>query len=130
MLDPQGFVAECSGENLLLVRAGVIYTTPRATILEGITRDSVMTLATDLGYTVVEEPISRDQIYIADEVFVCGTAAEVTPVRELDFRTIGEGRRGPATQAIQQAFFDVVRGAGERSAEWLDPVKAEEPLKA
>lgn len=130
MLDPQGFVAECSGENLFLVRAGVIYTTPRATILEGITRDSVMTLATDLGYTVVEEPISRDQIYIADEVFVCGTAAEVTPVRELDFRTIGEGRRGPATQAIQQAFFDVVRGAGERSAEWLDPVKAEEPLKA
>jgi branched-chain amino acid aminotransferase len=130
MLDPQGFVAECSGENLFLVREGVIYTPSRATILEGVTRDSVITLAEDLGYTVVEELISRDQIYIADEVFVCGTAAEVTPVRELDFRTIGEGRRGPVTQAVQQAFFDVVRGEGFRSAEWLDPVKAADPVEA
>jgi branched-chain amino acid aminotransferase len=130
MLDPQGFVAECSGENLFLVREEVIYTPPRATILEGITRDSVITLAKDLGYTVVEEPISRDQIYIADEVFVCGTAAEVTPVSELDFRIIGEGGRGPATQAIQKAFFEVVRGEGERSAEWLDPVKVDEPVEA
>ncbi|MFQ5943225.1 MAG: branched-chain amino acid transaminase [Anaerolineales bacterium] len=130
MLDPQGFVAECTGENLFLVRDGVICTPPRATILEGVTRDSVITLANDLGYSVIEEPISRDQIYIADEVFVCGTAAEVTPVRELDFRPIGNGRRGPATQALQQAFFEVVRGSGERSAEWLDPVKVEEPVKA
>lgn len=130
MLDPQGLVAECTGENLFLVRGGAIYTPPRATILEGVTRDSVITLAKDLGYPVVEEPISRDQIYIADEVFVCGTAAEVTPVRELDFRPIGDGRRGPATQAIQQAFFEVVRGEGDRSAEWLDPVKVEEPVEA
>lgn len=130
MLDPQGFVAECSGENLFLVRGGVIYTTPRATILEGVTRDSVITLARDAGYEVIEEPISRDQIYIADEVFVCGTAAEVTPVRELDFRTIGEGRRGPITQSLQRAFFAVVRGDGARSEEWLDPVVREEPVKA
>ena len=130
MLDPQGYVAECSGENLFLVRDGVVYTPPRAAILEGVTRDTMITLAKDLGYKVVEEPISRDQIYISDEVFVCGTAAEVTPVRELDFRTIGEGRRGRVTQILQQAFFKVVRGTGERSAEWLDLVKVEEPVEA
>lgn len=130
MLDPQGFVAECTGENLFLVREGRIYTSPRATILEGITRDSVITLAGDLGYLVVEEPMSRDQIYIADEVFVCGTAAEVTPVREVDFRSIGEGQRGPVTHALQRAFFEVVRGEGERAADWLDPVVVEEPVKA
>ena len=127
MLDPQGFVAECSGENLFLVRDGVIYTTPRATILEGVTRDSVITLARDLEYSVIEEPISRDQLYIADELFVCGTAAEVTPVRELDFHTIGAGRRGPVTHALQNAFFETVRGDGERSAEWLDPVEVRQP---
>jgi branched-chain amino acid aminotransferase len=127
MLDPQGFVAECSGENLFLVREGVIYTTPRATVLEGVTRDSVIRLAKDLEYTVVEELISRDQLYIADELFVCGTAAEVTPVRELDFRTIGAGGRGPVTMALQQAFFKVVHGEGDRSAEWLDLVEIKEP---
>lgn len=125
MLDPQGLVAECSGENLFLVRDGTIYTTPRATILEGITRDSIITLSRDLGYEVVEEPISRDQLYIADELFVCGTAAEVTPVREVDFRTIGAGRRGPVTGAIQAAFFEVVGGEGGRSSEWLEPVQVE-----
>lgn len=127
MLDPQGLVAECSGENLFLVRDGVVHTTPRATILEGVTRDSVIQLAQDLEYTVVEEAISRDQLYIADELFVCGTAAEVTPVRELDFRTIGTGQRGPVTGVLQQAFFDVVQGKGDRSAEWLDPVEIKEP---
>jgi branched-chain amino acid aminotransferase len=120
MLDPQGFVAECSGENLFLVRDGVIYSPPRATVLEGITRDAVMTLADDLGYEIVEEPISRDQLYIADEVFLCGTAAEVVPVREIDFRVIGSGRRGPVTHAIQQAFLQAVCGDGPRSNEWLD----------
>jgi branched-chain amino acid aminotransferase len=120
MLDPQGFVAECSGENLFLVRDGVVYAPPRATVLEGITRDAVMTLADDLGYEIVEEPISRDQLYIADEVFLCGTAAEVVPVREIDFRTIGAGRKGPVTHAIQQSFIQTVCGDGPRSNEWLD----------
>lgn len=122
MLDPQGYVAECSGENLFLVRDGVVYTPPRATILEGITRDTVVTLAKDLGYRVVEEPIVRDQLYIADEIFVCGTAAEITPVREIDFRTIGTGRKGPVTAAVQDAFYRTVCGDGERSAEWLDMI--------
>ena len=125
MLDPDGFVAECSGENLFLVRDCVIYTPPRVTILEGITRDSVITLARDLGYKVVEEQISRDQLYIADEVFVCGTAAEITPVREIDFRTIGEGGRGPVAGALQEIFFETVRGTGGRSIEWLDYVVME-----
>ena len=122
MLDPQGYVSECSGENLFVVRATEIRTPPRATILEGITRDSVITLARDAGYMVTEELISRDQLYIADELFVCGTAAEVTPVRAVDHRTIGIGQRGPATQALQQAFFETVNGEGERSAEWLEHV--------
>jgi branched-chain amino acid aminotransferase len=115
-------VAECSGENLFLVRDGVIYSPPRATILEGITRDSVVTLAGDLGIPVVEEPISRDQLYIADEVFLCGTAAEVVPVREIDFRRIGNGKKGPVTDALQKAFSETVRGLGPRSPEWLDYV--------
>jgi branched-chain amino acid aminotransferase len=120
MLDPQGFVAECSGENLFLVRDGIVYAPPRATVLEGITRDAVMTLAGDLGYQIVEEPISRDQLYIADEVFLCGTAAEVVPVREIDFRVIGSGKKGPVTHAVQQAFIQAVSGDGPRSNEWLD----------
>jgi branched-chain amino acid aminotransferase len=120
MLDPQGYVAECSGENLFLVRDRVIFTPPRTTVLEGITRDSVITLAQDLGYEVVEEQVSRDQLYIADEVFLCGTAAEVVPVREIDFRVIGSGSRGPITRALQQAFFDTVIGCGPHSEEWLD----------
>jgi branched-chain amino acid aminotransferase len=127
MLDPSGLVAECSGENLFLVRAGKIYTSQRATILEGITRDAVVTLATDLGYPVIEEPISRDQLYIADEVFVTGTAAECVAVCEIDYRKIGSGRMGPVTRAIQQSFFQTARGDGRRSAEWLDyltPAKA------
>ncbi len=95
MLDPQGYVAECTGENIFVVRNKVIYTPDRGAILEGITRDALITLAQDLGHTVVEEPISRDQFYIADEVFVCGTAAEVVGLREIDFRTIGNGKTGP-----------------------------------
>jgi branched-chain amino acid aminotransferase len=127
MLDPQGYVSEGSGMNIFIVRDGVIYTPPRATILEGITRDSVITVARDLGYTLVEEQIVRDQLYIADEVFVCGTAAEVTAVAEIDTRPIGTGRMGPTTREIQKAFFKTVRGEGSRSASWLEYVRAAVP---
>ena len=122
MLDPEGYVAECSGENLFIVRNGVIYTPPTAAILEGVTRDAVIALAGDLGIPVIEEPISRDQLYIADEVFLCGTAAEVVPVREIDFRKIGQSNKGPVTDAIQKLFFQTVRGEGLRSPVWLDYV--------
>jgi len=122
MLGPDGYVAECTGENLFVVRNNVIYTIPRAGILEGITRDSLITLAHDLGYSVVEESISRDQLYIADEVFVCGTAAEVIALREIDFRTIGSGKTGPVTRALQQEFDRLVAGRHARSAAWFAPV--------
>ncbi|HSZ61875.1 MAG TPA: branched-chain amino acid transaminase [Terriglobales bacterium] len=128
MLGPDGYVAECTGENLFIVRdkngEKTISTSPRAGILEGITRDSLITLARDLGYSVVEEPISRDQLYIADEVFVCGTAAEVVALREIDFRTIGDGKAGPVTRALQHEFDKLVNGRHSRSAEWLAPVPA------
>jgi branched-chain amino acid aminotransferase len=122
LLDPQGYVAECTGENLFVVRGGRIYTPPTVDILEGITRDALITLARDLGYEVVEQPISRDQLYIADEVYVCGTAAEVIALREIDFRVIGAGRMGPVTRAVQHAFRDAIHGQHPRSAEWLDYV--------
>jgi len=122
MLDPYGFVAECTGENLFVVRQGKIITPPAAAILEGLTRDAVITLAGDLGYTVIEQPISRDQLYIADEVFVCGTAAEVIGLREIDYRQIGTGVSGPVTRALQHAFTETVYGRGLHSAEWLDYV--------
>jgi len=124
MLGPDGYVAECTGENLFVVRNNMICTTPRAGILEGITRDTLITLARDLGHSVVEEPISRDQLYIADEVFVCGTAAEVVALREIDFRTIGDGRTGPVTRALQQEFDQLVRGRHAKSAQWFAPVPA------
>src|SRR5271165_5498696 len=124
MLGPDGYVAECTGENLFVVRHQTIFTTPRAGILEGITRDSVITLARDLGYSVVEEPISRDQLYISDEVFVCGTAAEVVALREIDFRTIADGKTGPVTRALQQEFDQLVRGRHAKSAQWFAPVPA------
>jgi branched-chain amino acid aminotransferase len=128
MLGPDGYVAECTGENLFVVRNRlpnkILYTTPRAGILEGITRDSLIALARDLDYSVVEEPISRDQLYIADEVFVCGTAAEVVALREIDFRVIGDGKAGPVTRALQQEFDKLVSGRHARSAEWLAPVPA------
>src|ERR1700686_1004811 len=125
MLGPDGYVAECTGENLFLVRNNIIYTTPRAGILEGITRDTLITLARDLSYSVVEEPISRDQLYIADEVFVCGTAAEVIGLREIDFRTIGSGESGPITRHLQQLFHAALRGREPRYAEWLDPITSQ-----
>jgi len=119
MLDPEGYVSEGSGMNIFVLRDNVIYTPPRATILEGITRDSVITLAKDSGYSVVEESIVRDQLYIADEVFVCGTAAEVTAVAEIDTRKIGSGQMGPVTRTLQKEFFKAARGEGKRSTEWL-----------
>jgi len=124
MLGPDGYVAECTGENLFVVRHGRISTTARAGILEGITRDSLITLAADLGHVVAEEAISRDQLYIADEVFVCGTAAEVIGLREIDFRTIGSGKAGPVTRALQHEFDKLVSGKHARSSKWLSPVPA------
>jgi branched-chain amino acid aminotransferase len=120
MLDAHGYVAECSGENIFMVRNGVVYTPPRTTVLEGITRDSLLTLANDLDIQVVEEHIARDQLYAADEIFLVGTAAEVVPVREVDFRVIGNDKQWPVTRALQKAYHDAVRGKGERSCEWLD----------
>jgi branched-chain amino acid aminotransferase len=122
MLDPEGYVAEGSGMNIFIVRNGEIYTPPRTTILEGITRDSIINLARDEGYIVNEEPIVRDQVYIADEVFVCGTAAEVAAVTEVDTRRIGKGEMGMVTRKIRGAFFDTVHGKGQRAEGWLDYV--------
>jgi branched-chain amino acid aminotransferase len=122
MLDPQGYVAECTGENIFLVRRGALVTPPSAAILEGITRDSLMVLARALGLKVVEEPISRDQLYIADEVLVCGTAAEVIALREIDGRTIGSGKAGPVTRMLQQEFADTVHGRHSLSKVWLEHV--------
>jgi len=119
MLDPEGYVSEASGENIFIVRGGRIKTTPLTSILPGITRDSIITMARERGYEVVEERFSRDELYIADEAFFTGTAAELTPVREVDDRTIGGGSRGPITAEIQQAFFDVIKGKNEKYAKWL-----------
>ena len=126
MLDPQGYVAECTGENLFLARNGVLYTPPTAAILEGITRDTLLQLAADLEIEILEQPISRDQLYSADEVFVCGTAAEVIALREIDFRPIGAGCTGPLCRQLQEDFHAVVRGEHPRSADWLEHVTATE----
>jgi branched-chain amino acid aminotransferase len=120
MLDPQGYVAECSGENLFMARNGVIYTSPTAAILEGITRDAMLKLFGDMGLKVEERPISRDQLYIADEIFLCGTAAECIGLREIDFRKIGDGKVGPITRTMQKVFQQVIRGEHPRCAEWMD----------
>lgn len=122
MLDPQGYVAECTGENLFLVRWGKIYTPFTAPMLEGITRHSIYTIAKDLGYNVIEQPVSRDQLYASDEVFVCGTAAEVVGLSEIDFRTIGDGKTGPVTRAIQKVYHDAIRGKLSQYASWCDLV--------
>ncbi len=119
-LDVNGTVSEGSGQNVFLVRDGALYTPPLAnSVLGGITRDSIMTLARDLGYTVTETGLLRESLYIADEVFFVGTAAEVTPVRSVDKITIGNGRRGPVTEAIQRAFFDVINGRRPDTHGWL-----------
>lgn len=119
MLDVNGFVAEASGENIFIISNGVIKTTPLTSILGGIKRATVMTLAQDLGYTVVEALFSRDELYCADEMFFTGTAAEVTPVREVDRRSIGTGSVGPITKAIQKSFFETVRGGNTKYPEWI-----------
>lgn len=122
MLNPQGFVTECTGENIFLVRGGRIHTPPSADILEGITRASLMTIAADLGYDMIEQPVSRDQLYIADEVFVCGTAAECVGLCEIDHRVIGDGCTGPVTRLVQQAYHAAIHGREARYLGWLDPV--------
>lgn len=119
MLDPQGYVAECTGENLFLVRRGKIITPSTAPILEGITRHSLFVIARDLGYEVLEQPVSRDQLYTAEEVFVCGTAAEVIGLNEIDFRKVGDGSTGPITGQIQKVFQDAVHGRDKRYEDWL-----------
>ena len=120
LLDTRGFVTEGSAENLFWVRDGVIYTTPTATVLEGITRDSIIKIAEDMSYQVQEKYICRDELYISDEVFFVGTAAEVTPIREIDNYQIGEGKRGPITENIQKKFFAIANGEEEKYLSWLD----------
>ncbi len=119
LLDTEGYVSEGSGENVFVVRDGVIYTPDLASCLDGITRDATLTIARDLGIEVREKRITRDEMYCADEAFFTGTAAEVTPIRELDDRVIGEGRRGPVTKRIQDAFFAAVGGTDEKYKKWL-----------
>jgi branched-chain amino acid aminotransferase len=135
-LDSFGYVSEGSGENIFVVRHGVLYTPPiTASILPGITRDSIMTLARDLGYRVREEMLPREFLYIADEVFFAGTAVEITPVRSIDKIQVGNGRRGPVTEALQRAFFDVINGEVPDTHGWLryvypDEAGLREPAKA
>ena len=119
LLDTEGYVSEGSGENIFIVRNGVLKTTPLTSILEGITRDSIMEIARNEGIRVVEERFTRDEIYIADEAFFTGTAAEVTPIREVDGRTIGEGKPGKITKKLQSVFFDVVKGRNRHYDSWL-----------
>ena len=118
-LDTEGYLCEASGENVFIVRDGRIKTPPLGSVLPGITRDSVITIARDLGYELVEQRFTRDELYVADEMFMCGTAAEITPVREVDDRTIGAGKPGPVTKAVQETYFRAVKGAEDRYRGWL-----------
>ena len=122
MLDNEGYVQEGSGENLFLVRDGAIYTPDLTSALDGITRNTIQTLADELDIPVHEKRITRDEVYIADEAFFTGTAAEVTPIREADDRTIGNGGRGPITEKLQALYFDQVNGRRNQNREWLTPV--------
>ena len=119
LLDVDGFVAEGAGENLFIVKDGVIYEPEIASALTGITRNTIHRLAKDLELTLVTRRLTRDDVYIADEAFFTGTAAEVTPIRELDGRVIGAGKRGPITEKLQTAFFDIVNGRSEKYNDWL-----------
>src|SRR3989344_5999991 len=118
LLDPEGYVAEGSGENIFLIKDGILYTPEVTSCLNGITRSTVLTLAGGLGIKVVEKRITRDEVYIADEAFFTGTAAEVTPIREVDGRNIGIGSRGPVTEKLQKAYFDLVTGQTSAHAQW------------
>jgi branched-chain amino acid aminotransferase len=122
LLDTEGYVSEGAGENIFIVKSGKIYTPDLASCLDGITRDSVVTIARDLGIEVIEKRITRDEVYCADEAFFTGTAAEVTPIRELDGREIGAGSRGPVTEKIQSMFFDIVGGKAPQYSHWLTSV--------
>ena len=122
LLDPEGYVAEGSGENFFLVKDGVIHTPELTSCLAGITRDTVFQLAADQDLKIIERRITRDEVYIADEAFFTGTAAEVLPIRCLDGRTIGDGQRGPITEALQAAYFQQVRGQRNQYPEWHTPV--------
>lgn len=122
LLDPEGYVAEGSGENIFIVRDGVLYTPELTSCLDGITRRTVMQLAQDDGYKVVEKRITRDEVYLADEAFFTGTAAEIVPIRELDGRVLGRGVRGPITTKLQAQYFDLVRGRWTKYSSWLTPV--------
>jgi len=119
LLDTQGLVAEASGENLFVVRDGQVRTPPLPTVLDGITRNTIMSLARDKGIPISESPISRDELYIADEVFLTGTAAEITPVRDIDHRKLGRGEAGPVTRRLQEAFFAIAKGSDSRHDAWL-----------
>jgi len=119
MLDTQGLVSECTGENIFVVRDGVIYTPLTHSVLNGITRATLIDLARERGLEVVEMPLTRDDLYIADEIFLTGTAAEVTPIRELDHRQIGAGHRGPIAEQLQAAYFDAVSGRDPKHRDWL-----------
>ncbi|SDN30793.1 branched chain amino acid aminotransferase apoenzyme [Desulfonauticus submarinus] len=119
MLDPEGYVAEATGENIFIVRNSIIKTPPLDSILPGITRDSLITLAKDMGYEVVEQRFTRDELYSADEAFFCGTAAEVTPIREVDRRVIGSGQAGPTALLLQSEYFKIVKGDNLKYAGWL-----------
>jgi len=124
LLDVDGFVAEGSGENLFMVKDGEIFEPELTSALVGITRRSIITLAAEMGYTVTARRITRDDLYIADEAFFTGTAAEVTPIREVDSRVIGSGKTGPITAKLQKAFFDIVNGRNDKYRDWLAPVAA------
>ena len=120
MLDPQGYVAEGTGENIFVVKNGIVRTPPTASaILAGITRDTAITLQREQGVEVREEQIARDELYVADEVFLTGTAAEITPVRDIDHRKIGRGEAGPVTHRLQESFFSIVKGSETKHADWL-----------
>jgi branched-chain amino acid aminotransferase len=128
LLDDQGHVCEGTGENIFVVRDGRIFTPPQtASILDGISRRSIVQIAGDLGFEVVERDLARAELYLADEVFVCGTAAELTPIREIDDHAIADGRPGEVTVAVQAAFEDALHGRSERYREWLDPIPTGAP---
>jgi branched-chain amino acid aminotransferase len=122
LLDPEGYVSEGTGENIFIVRKGRLKTTPLTSILEGITRNAVIDIAREQQIAIVEERFTRDEMYIADEVFVTGTAAELTPVREIDNRRIGTGKPGPVTLALQKRFFSIVHGEDPTHESWLTRV--------
>jgi branched-chain amino acid aminotransferase len=129
LLDNEGYVAEGSGENIFIVRNGVLKTPPLASILEGITRDAVIQIAKEEGLNFEAERFTRDELYIADEAFFTGTAAEITPIREVDKRMIGQGKPGPVTKKLQSRFFDIVQGRDPKFIDWLEFFFTTTPLK-